>query len=396
MHICLLRHAYFPDDPRERKQVSALIDAGHEVDVICLRREGQTASEQVAGAAVHRLPLRHVRAGVVRYLLEYATSFSMMFLAVNYWWLRKRFDVIQISTMPDALVFAAILPKLFGARILLDLHEPTPELWTTKYGDKYPALYRLQVAIEQRAIRFCDQAITVTKALRQRFIERGADGSKLEVVPNVCDETVFRPGKAATTQDGFLLITHGSIEERYGHRRIIEAIARLRREIPEIQLDILGDGDFREALQRQVRDMALHEHVSFVGYVGFSELLTRLNAANVGIIAMERSPYSELVDTNKMYEYIALRKPVIASRLPALEANFDDQALHYFAPGDSEDLARTIRTLYFQPHLRDYAARNAYHAFSAMSWGKVKHHYVRLFEALGTSPTEPDKAVADC
>ena len=47
---------------------------------------------------------------------------------------KKKFSVIQVNTMPDFLVFSTLIPKLFGAKIVLHIHEPTPELWKVKFG----------------------------------------------------------------------------------------------------------------------------------------------------------------------------------------------------------------------------------------------------------------------
>ena len=385
MRVCILRHAYFPDDPRERKQVSALLQAGHEVEVVCLRRAGQRAFERVDGARVHRLPLSHRRAGIARYLLEYGVSFALIGLTVTRLHLRQRFDVVQVSTMPDFLVFASLIPKLMGARVLLDLHEPTPELWLTKYGERQRFLYRLQRGLEQRAIAYADRAITVTLALQQRFIERGADAEKLGVVPNVSDDRVFAPaGPPDCNWGGELrLISHGAIEERYGHELMIRAVARLRGEIPGIRLDIAGSGDAEESLRRLAAELGVSDRVAFLGFLDFDILLAKLRAAHIGIIAMRRSPYSELVDTNKMYEYISLKKPVVASRLPALEANFDERALTYFEPGDADDLARALRELYHAPGLAVARVEQAHRVFQDMKWSISGQAYRELIESLG-------------
>ena len=50
--------------------------------------------------------------------------------------LRRRYDVVQAHTIPDTVVFASIVPKLFGARVMLDLHECMPEFFSTKFGTR--------------------------------------------------------------------------------------------------------------------------------------------------------------------------------------------------------------------------------------------------------------------
>ena len=70
MHVCILRHAYFPDDPRDRKQAFALAEAGHMVDILCLKKDGQSFFEEINGVRVYRIPLKHKRRGILRYFIE--------------------------------------------------------------------------------------------------------------------------------------------------------------------------------------------------------------------------------------------------------------------------------------------------------------------------------------
>ncbi|GAB4342182.1 MAG: hypothetical protein Kow0037_29380 [Calditrichia bacterium] len=386
--VCIIRHYYFPTDPRERKMANALADAGYEVDVICLRKKGERFVEPYRTGKIFRLPLGHRRQTIARYLFEYGMSLKLFSLVLLFLFFFRKYRLIQVATMPDFLVFAAWLPKLFGAKVLLDLHEPTPELWITKYGNKYPFFYRLQLKMEQKAIRFADYCLTVTETLKQRFQERGAPSSKILVVPNVCEEGVFvpQPERGKDKQGEFIFITHGLIEERYGHELVVRAICRLKEELPMIVYRIVGDGEYRPQLEKLVRKMGCEKVVQFTGFLSFEDLLVELHRADVGVIPMQRSPYSELVDTNKMYEYIAIQKPVIASRLPAVAANFPDDALLYFEPGNVEELIERMRQIYRDAKMRRSLPRQAGQIFEKLRWQKSRRSYLNLVEKMiGTS-----------
>lgn len=390
MKICIIRHAYFPDDPRDRKQTFALLEAGHSVDVLCLRKLGQAASESDNKLKVFRIPLTHKRASIFRYITEYLLSFIMISVLISYLYTRKRYDCIQVSTMPDFLVFTTLLPKLLGAKVLLDLHEPTPEVWVTKHENRLPLLQSLQKNIEKMAIGYADRAITVTGALRHRFGERGANIEKFTVISNTCEEVFCEySGARRSIPDGeFQLVTHGVIEERYGHEVVVRAVNSLRQRLPNLRLKILGDGEYKTAVTNLVRHLGCSDLVRFLGYVPFSDLLQELWESDIGVVAMNRSPYSELVDTNKMYEYIALRKPVIISRLKAVEENFDDSCIMFFEPGNHEDLARCIVEFHDNPEKRHELAENAYRRYEKTWWGETKKIYLRVIEGLIGEGTE--------
>ena len=106
-------------------------------------------------------------------------------------------------------------------------------------------MVRLLGAAEQASIRFADFAITCTEQMREAFVARGADPNEIGVVHNTADEDIFDPRQhppRARDNGRFTLICHGSVEERYGLDTAIEAVARCADEIPELRLQIYGEG----------------------------------------------------------------------------------------------------------------------------------------------------------
>ncbi|MBN2312533.1 MAG: glycosyltransferase [Sedimentisphaerales bacterium] len=385
--VCLIRHGRYPNDPRSRKQVEALVGEGYAVDVLCLKGEGDTFRETMDNFTIYRIPIRHRRASLLNYFFEYGCSFVMFSVMLVLFHLRRRYRCIHVATMPDALVFTTIVPKLLGAKVLLDLHEPTPELWQTKYGDRYRLLLNLQTKIEQAAIHYADATVTVTHELRERVIERGSRPEKVFIVSNVCDERIFSGEFESSSGkgEGLNLVTHGLIEARYGHEEMIRAVVRLRAQIPNLHLQILGAGEYEPQLFKLVEILKCGDLVAFAGYVPLEELIRRLRAADAGIIAMRRSPYSELIDTNKMYEYMALRTPVIISGLKPIVRQFDASCVKLFEPGDEEDLARCILELFHDPQRGREMADNAYRRFEQLRWGHEKEKYIRVVNDLVTN-----------
>src|ERR1700730_5221725 len=110
---------YFPEEAHVRKNAEALIAAGYEVDVICLRDRGEKAREAVKNARVHRLPLMHKRTSALRYIFEYAAFFAMASWLLTWLQLRRRYSIVEVYNVPDAIVFVALLPRLLGAKVVL-------------------------------------------------------------------------------------------------------------------------------------------------------------------------------------------------------------------------------------------------------------------------------------
>jgi glycosyltransferase involved in cell wall biosynthesis len=386
--VCLIRQGYHPLDTRVRREIDALTSAGHEVDVICVRRPGQRYRERLGAVTVHRLPLSARRTqGALGYVLRYAMFAIAAGVLAAVLGARRRWDVVQVNSMPDALVFAAIVPRLLGARILLDLHECMPEFFAVKFGvgPRHPVV-RLVAAAEQASIRFADRAITCTEQMKAAFVARGARADRIDVVLNSSDEAIFdaaRHPPAPRSADRFTLICHGAIERSYGHETLVRAGALLRDEIPGLRLEIYGDGTYRDELRRLGAELGLDGALWVSdGWVPIDRLVAAIAAADVGVVAMRRDAFRDLTHCNKMFDFVAMRRPAIVSRTRAVEAYFGDEAFALFESGDVDDLARAIRRLHADPEAGARLVARATATSAPYRWERQRRIYERIVAEL--------------
>jgi len=385
--VLLIRQGSFPLDARVRREVECLLDAGHEVDVISLRREGQVGRETWRGAEAYRLPLRHRREGAWLYVLEHLAFMLMASVLATFLHLRRRYDVVQANTIPDSVVFASIGPKLLGAKAVLDLHECVPEFVATKYGlsSRHP-LIRLAASVEQAAIRYADRVVTCTDEMKEVFVGRGAPAEKIDVVLNAADEAIFDPERyppQPRRPGRFELVCHGSIEERYGHDTLIEALALLRDEIPELRLEVYGEGSFLSEVEEMVRERGLEDRVWFArDYVPIEQLLDGLARCDAGVVAMKKDAFRDLTHCNKMYDLIAMRRPAVISRTRSVENYFPPDCFAYFDADDPADLARAIRELHADPELGERLVERAAAVNEPYRWPRQRGIYRRSVESL--------------
>jgi glycosyltransferase involved in cell wall biosynthesis len=387
--VCIISHSHYPYDARIARQARALVRAGHDVDIICLRYEKQPLYERTAGVSVYRLPFGRLRGGKLRYFFEFVTFQLATTLLAGALHLRRRFAVVETTSVPDWLVFAAIIPKLLGARALLDLHECMPEYGATKYGLPLKSrMVRVLAFLEQASIRFADFVTTCTEQMRERFIERGAPAEKIAVVLNSFDEERFPPERylAADAAPGetFTLICHGTIEPNYGLDLVVRAIALLRERIPGLRLDVWGDGTHRPAVEELVSELGLQERVHFSGWVTMDELMPHLAAADAGVVAVRRDPFRDVTLCTKMFDLVSLRKPVIISRTRAVEAYFGSECFQMFESGDERDLAEAIYAVYADAERSRRLVRSAAARNEPYRWVHQAKHYVEIIERLAT------------
>jgi glycosyltransferase involved in cell wall biosynthesis len=383
--VCFIRHGNYPGSIRTRKEAEALAQQGHLVDVLCLRdKPDQPLRETIDGVTAYRLPLQHARGGKIGYVVEYLLSFIMFTCLVSFLQLTKRYHVIQISNMPDLHVFATVFAKLLGAKIIFDLHECMPEIFQVKYelDERHPLVGALRW-IEQGAIAFADHAITCNEEMKRIFVARGADPSKFSIFLNTSNEAIFRREHNGRSPNGhFRLVTHGAIEERYGIATAVRALALAKEQVPGIEFEIFGSGTAREDLEQLAVELGVRDQIRFRGFVPIDELVAALNAADVGVVTILQHPAMRWVHTNKMFDFMAVNKPIVISRLKALEDYFDDACLMYFDNNDPQDMARALIELYRDPERRESQSRESARVYDQLKWSVQSTAYCRLIEQL--------------
>lgn len=386
---CMIVHAYYPiGEIRVEREARALLEKGYEVDVICLQQQGEPSFSVEDGVNTHRLPvMRHKGKGVAVQFLEYLAFFVLAFFKVTALHFKRKYNIVQVHNLPDFLIFSALVPKLMGARLILDLHDLMPEFFAARFRsgmNSFPArLLRWQ---EKLAGMFASHVITVTELWRQTLIERGIPAAKVSVVMNVANDRIFNKSNVKPVPDTghFNLIYHGQLSQRYGIDLALQAVNLLRNEIPEIRFTIHGRGEYLDELKTLADQMGLNEHVRFsTQYMPTMELPQLVGNAQAGIVPYRRDIFTDGILPTKLMEYAALGVPVIAARTTAITAYFDSEMVQYFTPEDVADLANSIRLLYQDRERLAQYAQNIERFNQRYNWKIVAAQYVQVVERLG-------------
>src|SRR5208282_6154343 len=182
----------YPADPRPRRAAEALLKEGMHVDLICEAEEKLPKRENISGMEIIRVPIKHHRGGKLSYAYQYSAFIFMSACVLAWRSLRRRYDLVYIHNMPDVLVLSALIPKLFGAKVILDLHDPMPELMTTIFNfEESSAAVRLIARLEKMSMALADQVLTVNVACKRIFGSRSCRPEKIAVIMNSPDEEVF-------------------------------------------------------------------------------------------------------------------------------------------------------------------------------------------------------------
>ena len=383
--------SYYPMDPRPRRAAEALVSEGMTVDLICLRETNTDPKrETVNGVDIHRVPLRRRRGGVFGYLFQYAAFLvaALGILAARS--LTQRYDLVHVHNMPDILVLSALFPKLLGAKVILDLHDPMPELMMTIFHlDRESRAVRMLRRLEKWSIRWADLVLTANLAFERLFVSRSCHAEKIRIVMNSPDEKIFgsRPGdpEAARPRASrpFVVMYHGSLLERNGVDLAVEALVRVRHSVADVELRIYGaPTPFLGQVMDSVRAQGLADTVRFFGAKQLEEIVDAIKGCDVGVVPNRRSIFTELNMPTRIFEYLAVGKPVIAPRAAGILDYFDEDSLIFFELGDPDDLARRIQDTWADPGKAAAIARRGQQVYRSHAWRRERSVLVGAVDGL--------------
>ena len=404
--VGMLTHSYYLRDPRVRREAETLARGGYDVDVVCLGVRGEPRREVVNGVRIYRIPLTHRRDSKVRYVFEYASAMVLFFVWISTLHLfARRYQLVQVHTPPDILAVSALVCRVTGAKVLLDVHDPLPETLATKYTEKVSRwLVRLAEWQERVACRLAHAVITVTEQVRDALVARGAPAQRTAVVMNFADPRIFDRlvARAAAPQaqggDGrATLVFMGTLTYQYGVDVALEALALVRRRVPEARLKVIGDGEHRPALEERTHSLGLDRAVEFVGMVPIDRIPEVALPAAIGLAPHRRDRLYDMCFPSKIYDYLALGLPVIACRTKSLEYYYGSETLAFFESEDAADLADRIVTLLGDAdavaRYREQGAR----FLAGHNWHHEGRRYLEIVDALmGSAPRRtPERSVSE-
>lgn len=386
-------YSYYASDPRPRRETEALHRAGMEVDVICLREHPEEpVVEIIDGVKVRRIPLKRRRGGKLTYAFQYLSFLCSSTLLLTGWRLRRRIDLVHVHNMPDFLVFSALLPKLLGARVILDLHDPMPELLVTIFGlRENSAGVRLLKYIEKRSLAFADHVITVNEACKKIFSARSCPPGKIQVLMNVPDERVFqyrscRDDAAREPAKPFVVMFHGSIVERNGLDLAVAALRRLRTRIPGAELWVYGsDTPFLRKVMDPASLNGLAGAVRYLGPKSQPDIVTAIRSCDVGVIPNRNNAFTEINTPTRIFEYLSLGKPVVSPRSSGITDYFGPEDMIYFELGDPASLAQQLEFVAQNPAQARVITERGQNVYRRQCWSHARREFIgRVAELLAS------------
>ena len=402
LRVGMVHFSDFRLDSRVQRQARALAQRGDEVHLVCL---GEREVLRVGAGAIHVHPVRadKARGGAGAYVRGYASFLTRAAARLTTLDLQRRFDIVETHNMPDAILATALVPRLRGTPVVLDVHDTFPELFATKFArSERDPLVRLLRAEERICAAMASHVVAVTEQARRRLEGRGVGVGRTTVVMNSPDERVFGAPRAPVSwpaEGPLRILYHGGLAPRFGVESAIRAVRLLgerrdaaaasddasaaeRERVPDVQLRVCGSGEDRDRLATLAAEVAPGRVDVAREPVPFEQIPAELERAHIGIVPTLHDSFTELLLPVKLLEYVHMGLPVVSSRLPCIANYFPEDALKTFTAGDPADLARALGELCGDPAAARERAARATRRLEPIAWQRQRERYLALIDGL--------------
>lgn len=252
--------------------------------------------------------------------------------------------------------------------------------------------YKLTRELETRAVREADGITCICEGIRGDLVERGVPRDNIVIIPNAVDVQNFEPvgprdeqlaqelGLGDKPVIGFI----GSFYAYEGLDLLLEAVPKIREQIPDIQVLLVGGGPVDQALREQAVSMGITDCVHFTGRVPYEQVNRYYSLIDVSIYPRHSLRITELVTPLKPLEAMAQKCLFIASDVGGhKELIRDGETGILFKADDVQDLSNKVVQMYAQRDLWPSLRENGRHFVETeRNWARSVANYQALYDRL--------------
>lgn len=391
--ILYIWDADYPWDVRVEKICMTLKKNEHEVHIAARNLKKLHEYENINGLHIHRLKKWENEK------INYTLSFPVFFSPV---WKRfldsiihnKGINLIIVRDLPMAIagIWAGKRNKI---PVIFDMAEDYLamiwDIWRSKkfkglnYIVRNPYLAKL---VEKYAFNNTDHILVVVDEAKGVVLRGGGNIKKVTIIGNTPSLELF--SNLETPMDNtfeyikerFSVIYTGGIQMGRGLQDVIDAIPEIVKKIPEFLFVVVGDGYATEQLQKKIQAKNLQDHVFWAGWVEHQKVYDYINACKVGIIPHVVSDHVNTTIPNKIFDYMVLGLPVIATNSFPMKRILDEERCGLtFESGNPSDLARAIIGIY---NNNNEYGQNAINAIKKKyNWENEETKLLQVIEKVG-------------
>jgi glycosyltransferase involved in cell wall biosynthesis len=346
MNILYIFQDEYPWDVRVEKITNSLA-RHHDVSILCRNRGALKDAECVGAVQVFRVGGKGLAS-----IKGFPAFFSPWWISAGLRVIRERaIDMVIVRDLPMSPA-ALVLRKLTGVPVIFDMAEDYPAMIQDTWKYKGPRLtdyvirnpYFLRL-LENYVLRRIDAAWVVSEASQARIA--GRVKGEITVVGNTPTRDILElEPKAARETSNLSVIYTGWVDESRGVDTVVRAIGLSQEEGLDVSLVVVGAGTMIDSLKRLVQELQIESRVTFLGWQSQAELRRSIMQSDVGIVPHHVTAHTDTTLPNKIFGYMALARPVIASDAAALVDIVQQTGCGLiFIDNDAETLVNCFRQL---------------------------------------------------
>jgi glycosyltransferase involved in cell wall biosynthesis len=382
----MISYSVYEADGRVMRYAEALAQRGDSVDVIALSRGDRTGNEVINGVNVFRVQSRDRREkSKYDYLFRILSFFFRAMWLVTKRHRRQPYDLIHVHSVPDFLVFLAWIPKLKGAKVVLDIHDVMPEFYASKFNTgENSMVFKVLLYLERKSAEFADYVIAANHIWEAKLLSRSAVKGKCTALLNFPDRSMFqRKGRTRADGDGkFVILYPGTLNWHQGLDIAVRSFAQIKDAAPNSEFHIYGQGPTQESLKELAKGLGLNGRVKFQGSCQIKEVAGIMENADLGVVPKRNDPFGDEAFSTKILEFMAMGVPVIVSETKIDRYYFNDSLVKFFKAGDDQSLAAAMLKVIQDAELRKSLVQNSSVFVENYDWQTNKVKYFEIVDQL--------------
>lgn len=386
--VLMIVYTRYSLDTRVQREAETLArDSGFEVSVLTPKENSVPRTYACDGVVVKELDSDKYRGEYrIKYIWSYLKFTLFAFAQCTIASLHGNVDIVHVHNMPNFLVFSALVPRILGKKVILDVHDSVPETFFSKFSHHSRTIFRMLCLEERLSCAFASKIICVNHVQRKIMIERKLPKDKITVFMNVPDHRVFDSRKLqkynSKKKDGFKIVYHGTITKRLGIDLAIQAFSLLMERIPNLEFHLWGEGEFLEECIEISAKVAGGHNIYFHGTVNSHVLPDVLKDMDLGIVSNRKDEATQMMLPVKMLEYIALGIPVVVPKLKGIEYYFSDEMVCYFEPENVASIVNAVLRIYQNESLRKNQTEKAKAFLVRYGWQKQCTDFIHFYKHI--------------
>lgn len=384
-HVAMLAYSHYESDNRIKRYATALAERGDHVETVSLADGNEPLTDELyEGVWVKRVQRRlHNERGKWDYLWRLLRFTARSAASLTWKHFRHPFDVIHVHNVPDFLVFSAVIPRVLGAKVILDIHDIVPEFFESKFKTKPGSvLKRTLERVEKLCADLSHHVIISNHLWYDKITSRSVAPERCSTYINYIDLKVFAPRIRKRADDRYIVIFPGGFQWHQGLDLAIRAFSIFLRQVPNAEFHIYGKGDQREALGKLVQELHLGERVKIMPPVPTNVIPELVADADLGVVPKRANSFGNEAYSTKIMEFMSQGLPVVVSRTKIDSYYFTDREVRFFESENVEDLAAAMYEVASDAGLRKRLIANGYRYVAENGWGTKKREYLKLVDGL--------------